>query len=174
MRRLIMTSTGYAMLLSAAMAVGLTARPAGAESPTKKAERDELAFVAKSDPVMAKAMSKARATLPDFLSIAAAPKAGMDGFAVKVAIREGEQAEYFWITPFTTKDGAFSGEINNTPRLVHSVKLGRDHHLRQVRDRRLDVSGRRQDEGQLHRLRAAQVGEQTGSRRIQETLRARL
>ena len=124
MRRRIMTSTGYAMLLSAAMAAGLTARLADAESPTKKAERDELAFVAKSDPVMAKAMSKARATLPDFLSTAAAPKAGMDGFAVKVAIRDGEQAEYFWITPFTTKDGAFSGEINNTPRLVHSVKLG--------------------------------------------------
>jgi uncharacterized protein YegJ (DUF2314 family) len=119
-----MTSTGYAMLLSAAMAVGLSARPADAESPTKKAEHDELAFVAKSDPVMAKAMSKARATLPDFLSTAAAPKAGMDGFAVKVAIREGEKAEYFWITPFTTKDGAFSGEINNQPRLVHSVKLG--------------------------------------------------
>jgi uncharacterized protein YegJ (DUF2314 family) len=48
----------------------------------------------------------------------------MDGFAVKVAIREGNQAEYFWITPFTVKDGAFSGEINNQPRLVHSVKLG--------------------------------------------------
>ena len=124
MRRRIMTSAGYAMLLGAAMAVGLSARPAGAESPTRKAERDELAFVAKTDPVMAKAMSKAQATLPDFLSIAATPKAGMDGFAVKVAIREGEQAEYFWITPFTTKDGTFSGEINNTPRLVHSVKLG--------------------------------------------------
>jgi uncharacterized protein YegJ (DUF2314 family) len=48
----------------------------------------------------------------------------MDGFAVKVAIREGDNAEYFWITPFTDKDGAFSGAINNTPREVHSVKLG--------------------------------------------------
>ena len=124
MRRRIMTSTGYAMLLGAAMAVGLSARPADAESPTRKAERDELAFVAKSDPVIAKAMSKARAALSDFLTTAAAPKPDMDGFAVKVAIREGEKAEYFWITPFTTKDGTFSGEINNTPRLVHSVKLG--------------------------------------------------
>ena len=62
--------------------------------------------------------------MPDFLSTAAAPKAGMDGFAVKVAIREGDNAEYFWITPFTDKDGEFSGAINNTPREVHSVKLG--------------------------------------------------
>jgi uncharacterized protein YegJ (DUF2314 family) len=124
MRRRIMTSAGYAMILSAAIAVGLNPRPADAQTPTQKAERDELAFVAKSDPVMAKAMGKARATLSDFLSTAAAPKAGMDGFAVKVAIREGDNAEYFWITPFTTKDDSFSGEINNRPRLVHSVKLG--------------------------------------------------
>jgi uncharacterized protein YegJ (DUF2314 family) len=119
-----MTSVGYAMLLGAAMAVGLSIRPADAESPTQKAERDELAFVAKSDPVMAKAMTKARATLPDFLSTAAAPKSGMEGFAVKIGIPAGDDAEYFWITPFTMKDGTFSGEINNTPRLVHSVKLG--------------------------------------------------
>ena len=51
-------------------------------------------------------------------------KPGMEGFAVKVAIREGNNAEYFWITPFTPKDGQFSGAINNTPRQVHSVKLG--------------------------------------------------
>jgi uncharacterized protein YegJ (DUF2314 family) len=124
MRRWIMTSTGYALLLSAAMAAGLSMRPAHAESPTQKAERDKLAFVAKGDPVMVEAMTKARSTLPDFLSTAAAPKSGMEGFAVKVAIREGDEVEYFWITPFTTKDGTLSGEINNKPRLVHSVKLG--------------------------------------------------
>jgi uncharacterized protein YegJ (DUF2314 family) len=69
-------------------------------------------------------MSKARQTLPDFLIVATAPKPGMEGFAVKVAIREGDNGEYFWITPFTDKDGEFSGAINNTPRQVHSVKLG--------------------------------------------------
>jgi uncharacterized protein YegJ (DUF2314 family) len=69
-------------------------------------------------------LTKARKTLPDFLIVAAAPKAGMEGFAVKVAIREGGNAEYFWITPFTSKDGTFSGEINNKPRLVRSVTLG--------------------------------------------------
>ncbi len=124
MRRRLMTSIGCAMLLSAAVAVGLSSRPADAQTITQKAERDELAIVAKSDPVMAKAMSKARQTLPDFLTTAASPKPGMEGFAVKVAIREGEAAEYFWITPFTIKDGTFSGELNNRPRAVHSVKFG--------------------------------------------------
>jgi uncharacterized protein YegJ (DUF2314 family) len=119
-----MTSTGYAMLLSAAIAAGLGPKPATAQTITQKAEHDELAIVAKSDPVMAAAMSKARKTLPDFLGTAAAPKPGMEGFAVKVAIREGDNAEYFWITPFTSKDSEFSGAINNTPRSVRSVKLG--------------------------------------------------
>jgi uncharacterized protein YegJ (DUF2314 family) len=124
MPRLTMTSTGYAVLLGAAVAAGLSPQPAAAQTITQKAERDELAIVAKSDPMMAAAMSKARKTLPDFLSVAAAPKPGMEGFAVKVAIREGDKAEYFWITPFTSKDDEYSGAINNTPRAVRSVKLG--------------------------------------------------
>jgi uncharacterized protein YegJ (DUF2314 family) len=119
-----MTSAGYAVLLGAALAAGHDPGPANAQTITQKAERDELAIVAESDPVMAKAMSKARQTLPDFLNTAATPKAGMEGFAVKVAVRDGDKAEYFWITPFTAKDGTFSGAINNEPRSVRSVKLG--------------------------------------------------
>lgn len=124
MRMQIMTSAGYVMLFGAAVAASVNPDPARAQTITQKAERDELAIVAKADPTMARAMSKARQTLPDFLNVAAAPKPGMEGFAVKVAIREGDNAEYFWITPFTAKDGEFSGAINNTPREVHSVKLG--------------------------------------------------
>jgi uncharacterized protein YegJ (DUF2314 family) len=124
MQRQIMTTAAYTVLLSAAIAAGLNSKPVQAQTMTQKAERDELAIVAKSDPTMARAMSKARQTLPDFLNVATAPRPGMKGFAVKVAIREGDSAEYFWITPFTDKDGEFSGAINNTPRQVHSVKLG--------------------------------------------------
>jgi uncharacterized protein YegJ (DUF2314 family) len=120
----IMTSAGYAVLLSAGLAAGLHPRPAHAQTITQNAEHDELAIVAKKDPAMAKAMTKARQTLPDFLSTAAAPKPGMEGFAVKVAIHDGDNVEYFWITPFTSTDGKFSGEINNKPRSVRSVKLG--------------------------------------------------
>jgi len=69
-------------------------------------------------------MRKAQATLADFLKIAAAPKPGTQSFSLKVAVREGERVEYFWITPFTNNGSQFSGEINNTPRVVHSVKLG--------------------------------------------------
>jgi uncharacterized protein YegJ (DUF2314 family) len=118
-----MRRIGYAVLLGAAAAVGLATAPT-AQTVTEKAERDEVAIVAKDDPVMAEAMRRARATLPDFLALAAAPKPGMRLFAVKVAIHEGNNAEYFWIDPFTNSDGKFSGRINNRPDTVHTVKLG--------------------------------------------------
>ncbi|MGD0150684.1 MAG: DUF2314 domain-containing protein [Xanthobacteraceae bacterium] len=120
-----MTPIGYAIFsLTAIATIGLASSPVTAQSPTEKAERDELAIVANNDPTMAAAMRKARATLMDFLAIAAAPKSGMDTFAVKVAIREGKDAEYFWISPFNNSNGRFSGVINNTPRMVHNVRMG--------------------------------------------------
>jgi hypothetical protein len=76
----------------AAILAGLVASPTAAQTVTEKAERDETAIVAKSDPVMAAAMRKAQAELPSFLALSAAPKPGMEGFAVKVAIREAEEA----------------------------------------------------------------------------------
>ena len=84
-------------LTVAIAAAGLAIGPAAAQTVTEKAERDEIATVAKSDPVMAAAMHKAQAELPGFLALSVAPQPGMKGFAVKVAIREGQEAEYFWI-----------------------------------------------------------------------------
>ena len=103
---------------------GLAIGPVAAQTVTEKAERGEVAIVAKSDPVMGAAMHRAQAELPGFLALSTEPKPGMEGFAVKVAIREGEEAEYFWIAPFSANGRQFSGAINNEPRAVHSVKLG--------------------------------------------------
>jgi len=116
-----MTFGFVAILAAAAIAVAV---PASAQSITEKAERDEVALVSKNDPVMAAAMTKARATLPDFLKIAAAPPAKTEAFAVKVAIREGANAEYFWIIPFEPKGDTFTGKLDNTPRLVRNTKMG--------------------------------------------------
>jgi uncharacterized protein YegJ (DUF2314 family) len=102
----------------------LAATPLAAQTVLEKAARDETASVADTDPRHGAAMRKAQSTLADFLKVAAAPKPGTLGFSLKVAVREGERVEYFWITPFTNNGSQFSGEINNTPRVVHSVKLG--------------------------------------------------
>jgi uncharacterized protein YegJ (DUF2314 family) len=144
----------------------LTASPLAAQTVLEKAARDEIATVAASDPAMAAAIRKAQSTLADFLKLAAAPKPGTDNFSLKVAVHEGERVEYFWIAPFIDSGGQFSGEINNTPRVVHSVKEGQANHLRAIRYRRLALHREWDDEGQLHGLRAPQIGAEKGGRRV--------
>jgi uncharacterized protein YegJ (DUF2314 family) len=118
------TARGYAILLGAAVGAALTVSGASAQSIVDKAARDEVAAVAEDDPLMASAMSKARQTLPTFLDAASHPKPGTDNFGVKVAIREGDRVEYFWVAPFRRNGESFSGELDNEPRTVRGVVLG--------------------------------------------------
>ena len=106
-------------LLSLTLLAGATALIA--QTPI---ERDELAFIADDHPDMVAAMRKARATLKDFLALARAPRPNVTSLAVKVAVREGEDVEYFWIGDFDGKDSQFSGRIDNIPRLVKRVREG--------------------------------------------------
>jgi uncharacterized protein YegJ (DUF2314 family) len=115
--------TAFSAMFISVLAVGIV--PAAAEGLLDNAQRDQIVLVPKGDPDMAAAMRKARATLPDFLALARAPRPSTSGFAVKVAIRDpGTENEYFWITPFREQDGRFIGRIDNIPRLVRSVRLG--------------------------------------------------
>ena len=88
------------------------------------AERDKAIMVRSDDADIAAARRKARDTLPEFLALARAPRGGMSKFAVKIAVRDQGQVEYFWIAPFAQSNGSFSGRINNSPETVHNVKLG--------------------------------------------------
>jgi uncharacterized protein YegJ (DUF2314 family) len=105
--------------------ITLSLAPAlGADTAVDRAKRDEIMAVPKGDPDMEAAFRKARETLADFLALARAPRSSIDNMAVKVAIRDRSETEYFWVSPFKEKDGAFVGTINNTPRSVRNVKLG--------------------------------------------------
>jgi len=105
--------------------LALSLMPAlGADTAVDRAKRDEIMAVPKGDPDMEAAFRKARETLTDFLALARAPRPSIDNMAVKVAIRDRSETEYFWVSPFKEKDGAFVGRINNTPRSVRNVKLG--------------------------------------------------
>ena len=57
---------GLSYFLAAAIAASLVINPVAVQTVTEKAEHDETAIVAKSDPVMAAAMRKAQAELPGF------------------------------------------------------------------------------------------------------------
>ncbi|HKA76986.1 MAG TPA: DUF2314 domain-containing protein [Pseudolabrys sp.] len=118
------TAKGFAQILGAARAAALSARPIAANSILRKAERDEIVFLAVNDATMTAALRSARDTLPGFLALAKRPGPTMEGFAIKIAILAHEGPEYFWIQPFAHVDERFVGQINNTPRSVANLKIG--------------------------------------------------
>jgi len=112
------------LVVLAVLAAAAYAIAPRSETISDKASRDTVINVAKSDPDMAAAMRRARATLPEFLALADAPRPGTSDFSVKVAIRDGDRTEYFWIFPFARHEGAFSGTLSNRPRVVRNVQFG--------------------------------------------------
>ena len=96
----------------------------GADTAVDRAKKDEIVSVPKGDPDMEAAFRQARETLKGFLELARAPRSSITSMAVKVAIHDRGETEYFWISPFKEKDGGFVGAIDNTPRSVRNVKLG--------------------------------------------------
>ena len=98
----------------------------GAQSTLERSKRDEIVRMPDDDPAMAKAFAKARATLDQFLLIAKTPPPNTRAFAVKVAISDSRETEYFWILPFVEDGDHYKGKINNTPRLVSHVAFGQD------------------------------------------------
>jgi len=113
-------------LVLAAVFVGAGAASvlACAQSPLDKARRDEVKLVPSEDPDMEAAYRKARATLDDFLRIAASPPSSLERFSLKVAVREKGDTEYFWVRNFSADGNRFRGTIANTPRIVRNVKAG--------------------------------------------------
>jgi len=96
----------------------------GADAAVDRAKKDEIVSVPKGDPDMEAAFRQARKTLKGFLELARAPRSSITSMAVKVAVHDRGETEYFWISPFKEKDGGFAGAIDNTPRSVRNVKLG--------------------------------------------------
>jgi uncharacterized protein YegJ (DUF2314 family) len=109
-------------LLFAAVLTGSAICEGNAQPALERALNDEVAMVDGDDEDMAKAVKEARATLPGFLKLAQNPRNTMHSIAVKVAVRDAKQTEYFWITPFKKTRYGYAGLIDNEPRLVKSVR----------------------------------------------------
>lgn len=84
-------------------------------------------MVSEADKDMNAAMQNARATLDDFLKLAANPPAGAAEFKLKVMFTDKNGSEHFWVTPFEHKNGKFSGVLANDPQIVTSVVAGENY-----------------------------------------------
>jgi uncharacterized protein YegJ (DUF2314 family) len=112
------------IVFTALLASAVLAGTAAAESVSDRIKRDGVAIVGRDDHEMAAAIRKARETLPEFLALVRAPRTTITSYAVKIAIVDGEEREFFWISPFRERNRRITGRINNTPQLVKNVKNG--------------------------------------------------
>jgi uncharacterized protein YegJ (DUF2314 family) len=85
-------------------------------------DEDPVFHVSTGDPEMQAAIARARASLDEFLRIAAAQPAGTEDFKLKVAVRDRGLTEHFWVNPFRVTQGGFEGELANEPRVVRNVR----------------------------------------------------
>lgn len=107
--------------IALALLAALVWLPAGAES---KRDENEVVLVDNDDAEMAAAIRQARAKLDEFLALAAKPPAGSSDFKLKVMLRDGDDTEHFWVTPFTPEGKRFKGTLANEPQIVSNVEAG--------------------------------------------------
>lgn len=87
-----------------------------------KARRDEAFILRTGDTALAAAYEKGRATLDGFLAVNEARPANSRAFSVKIPVRDAGKVEWFWISQFKRDGDRFRGILDNTPRIVTTVR----------------------------------------------------
>lgn len=111
-------------LLALSLGFAASSFAAEAKSISERAAQDETVDMSEEEPAMRQAMAKARATLDEFLAKAHNPVSHTHGYALKVAVTDGGNTEYFWVSAFSATDKQFRGVLNNEPRLVKKYQYG--------------------------------------------------
>jgi uncharacterized protein YegJ (DUF2314 family) len=91
---------------------------------TSEPSSDPVVNVAENDSEMIAAIAKARASLPSFWQKFDQPGPGETDFSLKVAIKDANGTEHFWLVDLERKDCKALGTINNDAGIVKSVKNG--------------------------------------------------
>ncbi len=111
-------------LLTACVLLLLDIGAATAQSALERSKRDEIVVMSDDHPAMRAAFEKARAGLDGFLALLDKPPPGTRLYAVKIAIHDGDETEYFWLVELKRSGERFTGRLNNTPRSVKTVREG--------------------------------------------------
>jgi uncharacterized protein YegJ (DUF2314 family) len=104
------------LILVSTLVVGFAAASVFAEDP--------VINVPSEDAAMNAAIAKARASLPAFWAAMTDPAPETEGYALKVEIRDGDQAEHFWTSDVQRQDGRITAVIANEPQIVGTVREG--------------------------------------------------
>ena len=106
------------------LVLALGASQAGAQSGQSDA-RSPVIDVSRGDPIMEAAKRKGKATLPEFLAVAANPRPSMKNLSLKIGLSSATKTEYIWVGPFEQlPDQSFSGRLANEPKHAQNLKRG--------------------------------------------------
>ena len=86
--------------------------------------RDDIEYLPEGHPEMAKAIAEARATLPEFRRLLAAPEPGMANFGIKARFYVPGGTEHCWVGDLEPRGTGFLGRLTNHPQSVHGLVLG--------------------------------------------------
>jgi uncharacterized protein YegJ (DUF2314 family) len=104
-------------------ALGCKPTEAGRTVVSREGEPDLVR--SKDDPLLKRAVQKARATHQEFVAALTNPQPDFRDFAIKKGFeRPGGGLEHMWITDVRWENGAFHGIVNNEPVDTQAVKLG--------------------------------------------------
>jgi uncharacterized protein YegJ (DUF2314 family) len=107
----------HRLLLALALAVILPNAPA-------VGQQDRVIPVPNADMEMRAAITKARASLPQFWEALVHPRPGEARFALKVAVSDHGHTEHLWVNEIAKFSDRIVATIADTPEKVSSVKLG--------------------------------------------------
>ncbi len=93
---------------------------------------DKVLRAAKGNPDMIEAVRQARSTLDTFLVLADQRPAGTEAFKLKVALQDGDTAEYSWVAPFNVTVDGFEGTLTDDPEKVKTFKAGQRIHFKRA------------------------------------------
>jgi|KBSSwiStaDraftv2_1062776.scaffolds.fasta_scaffold08769_5 uncharacterized protein YegJ (DUF2314 family) len=121
-----MKSALFRTLLLSPLAIGVAfARETPKVSMTLPDKPREVLTMYADEPVMHRAIRRARDELADFLELAASPKRHLENFAVRVALLEHNEIEYIWVGGFKEDDNSrFAGVVAGDIHMQSRFKRG--------------------------------------------------
>jgi uncharacterized protein YegJ (DUF2314 family) len=86
--------------------------------------RRDVEYLPEDHPTMARAITEARSTLPEFRRLLASPQTGMANFGIKARFPVRGGSEHCWVGDLQPRGNGFLGKLTNHPQGVHGLVLG--------------------------------------------------
>ncbi len=142
-----------------------------AAAPATASAQSNLVLVPDGDPEMATAVTKARASLPTFWKAFEHPGVGEEGFALKVAIKDGSDVEHFWLWTSPATATSFRAPSTTIPAWSTTSKTASATSSPCGPNLGLAVPAQRQDGRQRDHAAAPEANAEGRSRRLPRHVR---